>query len=232
MPLSDREWVSVSVHEVVLAWLRAERGIYFQTHQIGGEQNAAILLDRPDLTNTDHNRDRFKILNTTRHLFIGELPPDVDWYRVTSMTNDDLHQLHAVYYDGWNDPSGRDDNNILTVARRQEPITLMTSPDLWESPILLGHSKNGPFSILEGNHRLTAYVQSGQTNLDIPVYIGLSQLKCYWNILDHPTYPLIQDLVFSHPKRRKQHSPYFLQRIYERIARLKNMRANSSVSSG
>jgi hypothetical protein len=44
--------------------------------------------------------------------------------------------------------------------------------------------QSAPFTILEGNHRLTADVRSGQSGLNIPVLVGLSKLSCVLHILD------------------------------------------------
>jgi hypothetical protein len=61
-------------------------------------------------------------------------------------------------------------------------------------PILWGHSKAGPFTIIEGNKRLIAYAATGETTINIPVLIGLSPMRCLWHILDQAP-PIMQDLI-------------------------------------
>jgi hypothetical protein len=53
---------------------------------------------------------------------------------------------------------------------------------------------NGPFSILEGNNRLTAYACSTHSGLNTPVFVGLSPMRCLWHLVDR-TGPLMQDLL-------------------------------------
>jgi hypothetical protein len=192
MPLKDMDWKSVSIHEVIWAWLCAERNTSANIRYILSQQpEHAALLDAPDTENADENWLRLKIIYIARWVFFVEIPPDTCWYEVRNLRDNDLTNLHAVNHGHWS--SGDDQNELLKVAAR-EKLELESPPTEWGSIVLWGHTKDGPFTIIEGNHRLTAYAGVGATGLDIPVFVGLSPLKCIWHRLDKVG-PLIQDMV-------------------------------------
>jgi hypothetical protein len=192
MSLATMQWEEVSIHKVILGWLRAERDNSKVLTQVFAALPAAVrLLDAPDLNNADENRERLRIFYIARWLFLFEIPPDTTWYEVRNLRDDDLANLHAVNYAHWNDTG--DENELLKVAARK-PLKLSAQPDAWGSIILWGHERTGPFTIIEGNHRLTAYAGSGQAGLNIPVFVGLSSLKCHWHLLDRCPV-LMQDLI-------------------------------------
>ena len=77
MSLTNMNWSPVSMHNVMLAWLRAERDTHMKlwlskTHLPSSE--IAVLLDNPDLGNADHNRKRLRLLYWARNLFVLEIP--------------------------------------------------------------------------------------------------------------------------------------------------------------
>jgi hypothetical protein len=180
------------MHHVVLKWVRAERYGHLTT-AVGSAAvaSAAPLLDHPNLDDAQENRARLRLLYQARIRFVVEVPPDTVWFRVENLVYADLNEIYAVNYPGWTDPA--DNNELLKVGlRKQLPMT--TPPSQWEEPILWGHENTGPFSILEGNHRLAAYAGSGRTDLDIPVVIGLSPMACVWHVFDK-AHVLIQDMI-------------------------------------
>jgi hypothetical protein len=135
-----------------------------------------------------------------RNVFLVEIPPDTKWYEVRNLTDEDLNELHVVNYHDFNDP--KDQNELVKVVarkaaveqKRQEKIEARGPPTDWDPPILWGHTKAGPFTIIEGNKRLIAYAASGQTGMDVPVLIGLSPMRCHWHTLDNATF-LMYDLI-------------------------------------
>jgi len=139
------------------------------------------LLDNPDLLDTLQNQGRCRLLLKIRDLYVSEIPVDTVWYRVDGFSEQHLSLLYVVNQPCWLDPGDR--NELLKVAKRK-PLTLSLAPSEWEAPIFFGHAEDGPFCILEGNHRLTAFSGSGQSSMRISVYIGISQQKCRWNPLD------------------------------------------------
>jgi hypothetical protein len=126
-----------------------------------------------------------------RNVFVVEIPPDTEWFEVRYLTDDDLGELRAVNFGDWTVPEER--NELSKIAMRKQ-LPLRVYPSNWEPPILWSHSRNGPFAILEGNNRLTAYAGSGRSDLKIPALVGLSPMACVWHISDHCGF-LMQDLI-------------------------------------
>ena len=188
MSLAQMQWKKVSLDEVILVWLRGEKRsrvlpLFSNTPfpRLTWEAGVNKLLDNPDLQNSEENRARIRLLYIFRWIFLVELPPDTLWYRVNNLTDHELSELYAVNIDEWKDPS--DNNEILKVGLRKGQ-QLVCHWSSWEPPILLGHSRTGPFTIIEGNNRISSYIKSASNGLSIPVYIGLSSLKCIWSIFD------------------------------------------------
>ena len=74
MSLSDRAWTNASLHDVVLAWVRAEREKLqseFLYHVPGfiSQRYFSILLDNADVSNHIENRDRLRLLYCRRNTF-------------------------------------------------------------------------------------------------------------------------------------------------------------------
>jgi hypothetical protein len=193
MSLREKTWTRVSMHEVVLAWLRAERGKGNLAALLQARPDLLTLLDHGNLNDPDENRKRLRLLYLNRNLFVIEIPPDTNWYEVESLTDVDLAELHAVNHPDWTASS--DQNELLSVARRKR-LVLRDPPSDWNTPILWGHDKTGPFTILEGNNRLAAYAASGRSGLDIHVFVGLSPMRCIFHIHDECG-PLIQDMILG-----------------------------------
>jgi hypothetical protein len=53
------------------------------------------------------------------------------------------------------------------------------------SPVCV-YTKAGPFTIIEGNHRLVAYAGSPKAGLNISALAGLSQNNFYFRLSDLP----------------------------------------------
>ena len=196
MALAAMRWTRVSIHKVVLAWLRAERETHVAKALVAFPEpvwslGLSNLLDRPNLNDPDENRARLRLLYMIRNLFLVEIPPDTEWHEVHTLTHTELPELRTVNYQHWNDPN--DKNELPKVAARKK-LPLRVAPSSWERPILWGHDRNGPFTIIEGNNRLTAYAASGQSGLNIPAFIGLSTMRCVWHLSDNSGF-LIQDLI-------------------------------------
>lgn len=200
MTLAEKEWIEISLHQVVLTWLRGERKTHIrplvpQFTRIPWtvlSPRISELLDRPDLESANENRARLRLLYIIRSKFMGEIPPDTRWYEVRNLTYGDLAELRAVNFHTWTDP--QDKNELANVAARKN-LPLRAEPAKWEKPILWGHTTAGPFTIIEGNNRLTSYVASGDTGINIPIIVGLSELHCIWHILDQCDSVLLYDLM-------------------------------------
>jgi hypothetical protein len=188
--LATKHWSRVSVHKVVLAFLIAERATNVAQAQrdapdLIASLDAPKLLDMPDLSDPEQNHDRLRLLYVIRSRFAREIPPDTHWYEVSNLTDDELSELYVVAHAAWTDPV--DQNELLNVAKRKNE-KMSDPPANWPPIILWGHSEKGPFTIIEGNHRLVSYARSGQHDLSIPVFVGLSPTLCFWHILDNRKY--------------------------------------------
>jgi hypothetical protein len=192
MSLADMIWKRVSVHRVVAEFLRNEPHRLELTLSPASHARLAPLIASPNLGDPAENHARLRLLYLIRRPLIGEIPPDTQWHEVHNLTDNELAELHVIAHSGWDAP-GQDRNELLQVAARM-PRTLSGPPSSWPPPILWGHSKAGPFTIIEGNNRLTAYAAaSPRPRLAIPVLVGVSPTPCFFHIFD-PTAWVANDL--------------------------------------
>ena len=106
------------------------------------------------------------------------------WYEVVSLTENEIDELYvsARHNPQW-DGAGNKLDQVAKVAR----LRLESPPDAWARIILYGHTKTGPFSIIEGCHRMLAWAYADpRPPLSISVYVGLSPSYCYWHHADPP----------------------------------------------
>lgn len=182
--LGDEFWVPVSVHEMHARFLQAERAKFV----VGVPAwRTADLLDVPDVTDARENAERMRLLYQGRRHLLGEIPPDTKWFDVRFLRSEHVRELRAI---GRSDPT-YDDAGANLFAIKGEP--LRESPLDWGPIVLWGHSKPGPFTILEGNHRLLAWTSSARYDFSIPVCVGLSNSFCRWHLAD-PDVPVLHDL--------------------------------------
>jgi hypothetical protein len=186
MSLPDGRWRRISIHEFALEFLRAERDTNLATLRANcpwliSDADLGCLLENADFNNPLHNQRRLRLLYLMRNRYVGEIPPDTEWYEVHSLTDEDLHNLYVTRHEAWIDQS--DNNELrLVAARRKEPAK--APPDQWKRVILWGHERGGRLAIIEGNHRLVGYAANKSNGIDIPVLVGLSSTPCCWHPLD------------------------------------------------
>jgi hypothetical protein len=194
MRLSEMKWRRISVHEMVLEWLRADRDTNVAP-LLTAVPEMVKLLDEPNLSDNVENLERLRVLYMSgRWIFLFEIPPDTEWYEVEHITDEVLNELYTVNYADWNHADGT--NELAKVAEWRKLI-VTSEPSTWKSLILWGHSKDGPFTIIDGNHRLTAYFASGRSGLKVRAVVGLSPMGCLWQRSDG-CMPLIQDIIEQH----------------------------------
>jgi hypothetical protein len=182
MGLAQLQWNKTSVHEIVAEYLRAEKDRLACSLSPENVRHLAPLIEQPDLANPSQNHARLRCLWMIRGRLFAEIPPDTEWFEVRSLSRNHLCNLHVIARCGWDDPD--DQNELYRVAARK-PEVLRTAPSQWLRPILWGHARSGPFTIIEGNHRLIGYASSKeQAELSIPVLVGLSPSLCFWHHFD------------------------------------------------
>jgi hypothetical protein len=179
MALAAQVWQPTSIHVVVAEWLRSER------HKFAGALSPSQwkLIDEPDLTSGFANHQRLKLLFSIRCILLTEIPPDTCWYHVSLLTDESIGELHVISRCGWDNPN---DSNELQLVAARRPQILRIGPAGWSAPILWGHGKYGPFTILEGNNRLTAFCSEARSGLSVPVLIGISPTPCSYHVFDPP----------------------------------------------
>jgi hypothetical protein len=112
---------------------------------------------------------------------------NTSWWEVHVLKESDLSYLYvsANHNKIW-DAVGNQLENVAVA----DPIALGPLPNAWPGRIILwGHSKEGPFTIMEGNHRMIAYAGAkSRPPLDIDVYAGISPSLCFWHRPDGVSY--------------------------------------------
>lgn len=189
MTLASQSWSPVSINDVVAAFLRAERD------KLPGPltQEWTGFVDGPDISDPVQNHFRLRLLYSYRLLLMVEVPPDTAWYLVRDLTDAGLKDLLVIDRCDLIDPAGSNELGKATPRLPLEP--LHEPPSAWAPLILWGHSKDGPFTILEGNHRLMAYAAAEKrVGLGVPVIVGLSTMPCFWHRPD-PAHKLGNDLI-------------------------------------
>jgi hypothetical protein len=181
MSLALKARQPTSVHDVVAEFLLNE---LHKVVQLSLDQHMMGVVENPNTKNPDDNHLRLRILTYLRGSLVGEIPPDTRWFEVHSLSKGDLAELRVIARCGWDDPA--DQNELIKVAKRK-PEPLSAAPAAWRKPILWGHDQTGPFTILEGNHRLVAYAAADDPpDLCIPVIVGLSPTPCFFHMPDPP----------------------------------------------
>jgi len=188
MSLRTGTWTPASIHNVVAEFIASEPNRY-----TGLPSAWQAVIDHPDTTDPRQNHLRLRLLYYARLELMAEIPPDTTWHEVHALTEHDLGDLRIMARCGWDTPSDR--NELLLAARRLPKEPLRAVPSSWKKPILWGHDVHGPWTILEGNHRLMAYAANDMpAPLSVPVLLGLSPTPCLWHLPDEPGM-LANDLI-------------------------------------
>jgi hypothetical protein len=187
MAVADLKRSPITIHHVVLEFLRGERT------KIKLPQGTP-LLDGPNLSDPIENHQRLRLLyhpqKLARFIFMLEIPADTCWWEVHGLTQNELDELHvsARHTKDWD--VGR--YKLKNVAAAVQ-IPLTSPPSSWPGRVILwGHDWKGPFTIMEGNHRLLAYAAAHtRPPINLDVYVGISPSFCFWHC-DDPVSSLVQ----------------------------------------
>jgi hypothetical protein len=186
-------WCRVTVHAVVAEFLRSERRTVIALLPAALQPHVLPCIDQPNIVDPSENHTRLRCLALIRRQLLGEIPPDTQWYKVCTLTDAELTELYVIGRCRFEGSSENDDHQLQSFALSR-PQTMTSLPSSWGIPILWGHEKKGPFTIIEGNHRLVAYAsQPHKSGLSVPVFVGLSNTPCFWHIFDSP-HVLVNDL--------------------------------------
>jgi len=167
------------MHHVTLSFLRSEWGkwsIATLTWDTG-------IVTHADLNSPIENNIRALLLWQIRGALLERIPADTQWFEVRHLRENHFWQLHAIRHQDWNSPA--DKNELEKVALRKR-ARWRGCTGQWE-PIHWAHERSGPFTILEGNHRLSALAGSAdRRDCNLVAYVGLSPQRCHWHRLDPP----------------------------------------------
>ena len=154
----------------------------------------AALISRPDFDDIIQNYKRRRALFAIRWPLLAQLPNPLEWHRATLQLGD-LEKLRLIGRCGWD---GKARHNVLGDiqfpmafdAGGQEEIAnilgRITTPGFDKTMLLLAQNTDGPFTILDGNHRATAMMvaklNGGFTEDNVKANIGVSPRMgvCYW----------------------------------------------------
>jgi hypothetical protein len=176
--LAAEAWTPCSKHQMVLAFLQAEWEKYPQLHQLGDRR--LITQGHADLGDFVQNSLRASLLWQVRGFLFQHVPHDIEWHEVSHLRCEHFWQLLNVHHFDWSRYAAT--NRLEEVAQvRGEP--LRGAPDEWPPPILFGHDRDGPFTILEGNHRLSALASAPaeRQNWRTIALVGLTPRRCGWH---------------------------------------------------
>lgn len=173
-------WPEVSVNEVHWAMLHSEFDLKlspaYRQRLLAAHPG---IVSRPNFSDRNENLNRYVALLSIRGNLLQWVPASTKWARtrLSSAHVDRLRVFGRVEH-----ASPHDQNEVSKVAARVD-WTLTAPPSQWKPVVLWGHDQGGPFTILEGNHRIVSAVRSN-TPFDIEVYVGLSPDFCYWHLPD------------------------------------------------
>jgi hypothetical protein len=176
--LEDEGWTPSSYDAMVLAFLKGEWNRWRLA-----DRGDVRLITEPDLTDDAQNLARRSLLKAVRRLVLQHIPSDTRWFEVRHLSGCHFWQLHNIHRSDWSQHS--DTNELLKIARVR-PERLRQESGSWGSwrPILWAHARVGPFTVLEGNHRLIALAGAGparQQNVRMVAYVGISSRPCEWH---------------------------------------------------
>jgi hypothetical protein len=175
--LSQETWRCATEPELVVSFLLSEWDRVARAKPSADKR----LVTEADKADSRENQMRLKMLLDVRGPLIHNIPKDTQWFAVQFLRPHHLDELHAIHYPDWNDAA--DMNELRKVATRKREVLRAGSIQSWE-PILWSHDRRGPFTILEGNHRLTALAGLPEVPFEMRTYVGLSPQKCQWHRLD------------------------------------------------
>jgi hypothetical protein len=173
--LENEAWTGSSFSAVVLAFLKAE----WNKWPLLAEHGDRRLITEPDITDARQNDARLSLLRQVRRRLLDHVPANTQWFEVRHLEVRHFWALRNIHQFEWSRFSGT--NELLDMVRvRPEP--LRGAPDGWQ-PILWAHEHIGPFTILEGNHRLAALANAPaqHQSIRLAAYVGLSPSPCGWH---------------------------------------------------
>jgi hypothetical protein len=114
------------------------------------------ILQNPDRNDPQENAQRRQLLSLLRSNLLRWLPANTQWHWVEFLRDCHLNELRVIGRCGWD--SADDENELNRVVARWSEDG-QTDPRTWTTIALWGHGREGPFTIMEGNHRLVFHAR-------------------------------------------------------------------------
>jgi len=185
----------VSENEVIAEFLKTD---FYGTEYESYRSSFSTLVASPNFENAEENARRRALLSLRHGSLWRQLPGETEWFEV-KLTTSSLLQLRVFPRAQWS-KLARGKYDITAVADRiagdngdgiGDAAFLARIQSLRNAPcdelngavILIGVSADGPFTILDGNHRLVAAtLNSPEVMQNFRFYCGLSprMVECCW----------------------------------------------------
>lgn len=145
------------------------------------------LLEEPDLQNPKENRARRHLLFSLykRGTILAALPQETQWAQAEIADSSDLSNLFSIH-DSDRNPTGL--LSTLAPRFRNEPSYLYRPPEEWAALIVWCHDpETGPFTILEGNHRMIGFFNAFHEEPSLTlvgfssIYVGFCDQPCSYH---------------------------------------------------
>jgi O-antigen/teichoic acid export membrane protein len=181
---------------IIVEFLRND----LRSPEFGRYQNIADkLVAAPDLRDDDQNEVRRALFNVRHRALWRELPKDTKWFEA-EIKPSDLHRLRVFPRAQWR-RLALGDFGLTQIARRmldnyyrnrvpsgflnkiEDLRDNLTQDSIARAVLLIGETESGPFTILDGNHRLVAALLVSPEMLGkFRFYCGLSprMAECCW----------------------------------------------------
>ena len=194
------EFLRIVTEEEVLGTLLQ---IEYRTRDLKSQTAPSLhpIIERPNFESPAENAARAHVLWTFRAVLLRYLPPPdrVVWW-AARLGEDEFRRLFVIREKDWEVFSARTFRLSVTAERfhgqeagdptRRQGIQALVqaarSDALDTRLILYAGTKDGPFTILDGNHRATAlYIahfleERGHPFRPLTVFVGLSPLRITW----------------------------------------------------
>lgn len=184
------DWEKVSVDEIVCSFIKAELDKFSLSN------NDIELILNPNFNDNEENQRRHDILLSRRGPLWQKIPDDTEWWHVGPVNLRFIKRFHIIDKCGWNhlfEPDSSLESVVKNIHRdlqKHDTIysianSLLSKPQIMNnSTIIFGHSKDGPFTILEGNNRWCALMLHNNKGAilkgKIYLYAGISKNACHW----------------------------------------------------
>ncbi len=186
-----KEIKDTTYDEMIHAWLKSES--FRLTEQ--GLRFDKKLIYSPDFLSNSDNEKRRQLLMCRRNGILNKIPRNTEW-KIVEISKEDVNNIFIIPVDNWFldtgktfklqsafkeiSPSGNHVNVVNHILHHWKTHSDVVKD---ETIIMIGITKNGPFTIIDGTHRAVAFER---INNGYPwqAFCGISKsmINCGWHI--------------------------------------------------